>query len=329
MPHIAFISRILLIVLGLGTLETGVSVAANTAMASLNQTGGSVEVIQAQDQKRIKGRDGLLLYATDTVKTGDNGHTTILFRDGSEVRLFENTEFVIEEAAELETQERSFNYKFLMKLGSMWGKFVRGRQKTKIQSSNATIGVKGTVLRLKDSEESATIAVAEGALAVENGTSSVILESGKRLAAFTNEDQLEDKLEDIPYRLVMAPEKFHMDFRNSNEETVRIGIQMIDIMKGSNIKKPGRVYLQSNYYNTFFPNSVALDSSGFTRIPVVIRSPNLDDDTFDGKVIIWAVMDDPTYDDVGDGSIMLTIKMPGKRKYMRVDADSGTIIPVE
>ena len=70
---------------------------AQDAVATLYSSTGVVEVTLSKSMRTTQGREGLLLYERDLIYTGV-GEATILFRDGSEIRLFENTEFQIQEA---------------------------------------------------------------------------------------------------------------------------------------------------------------------------------------------------------------------------------------
>lgn len=302
---------------------------ANTAIASLDQVSGFVEVIAVKDKKILRGKEGLLLFVDDIVRTQVDGVCSIIFRDGSETRLFESTEFLISQSDELKTAERSFRRTILMKVGALWGKFVKGRQNTRIQTSNATIAVKGNVVRIKDDGQEATVSVVEGAVSVENAVSSIVLQAGQQLQPFRKSDHLKEKIMEIPYRLSLISEKYQLGWEDLQEGLFRIQIQMLDILHGNNIKRAGRVYLQSNYYNLALPEDVRLDHNGFARIPVKIQPPYAGDHQFDGKIIIWAVMDGANYNNVGEGSVLINMKMPSKRRHIQVDADSGRIVPKE
>ncbi len=312
-----------------GTINNNLLYGNETAIASLDETEGFVEVKPARDQKSVTAKDGFLLYVGDVIQTQSDGETTVIFRSGSEIRLFEDTEFIVDGAEELSSEKRSFNYKLSMKTGALWGNFVRGRQKTKINIGTATIGVKGTVFRIRNDGETANISITEGEILVENETSSITLEAGKRLNAFNKTDNLQDKVEEIPYRLSLQADKYYLEFKEPVEETVRLSIQMVDVFQRKNVKKAGKVYLQSNYYNVEFPENVTLNRRGFVRIPVKINIPHADDNNFDGKVVIWAAMGSGSIDDVGAGNVFIQMKVPGKRRHIRVDANTGNIMSVE
>lgn len=301
--------------------------AAETAVASLTRVEGSVEVKIFKTKKSVMAREGLLLFQEDFISTGNGGKTTILFRDGSEIRLFGNSELSLQQAIEDTTKKRSFQYKFIMKLGSFWGKFIQGRQKTSIETPTTTIGVKGTALRVTDDGKTASIALTEGAATVENAVGSLDLMPGQRLKDFKREDDLKDKVEQIPFKLQMKTENYQLDLSQANEATIRVTIQMSNTVNGENVKKGGRIYLGSNYYNVEFPKNVALDNSGFARIPILIRKPHSSDREFDGKVVIWAVMDELHLDDVGEGNLQIQLSNPTNRR-MQIDVNSGQVSPL-
>ena len=70
-----------------------------------------------------------------------------------------------------------------------------------------------------------------------------------------------------------------------------------------------------------------LNQNGTVRIPVQIKPPHPSDRQFDGKIVVWAVMDGANYEDVGEGNLFLNVKMPGKRKEIMIDVD-GRITPL-
>ena len=73
---------------------------AQDVVATLYLSTGVVEVILSKSMRTTQGREGLPFYERDLIRKGVDGKATILFRDGSKIRLFENTEFQIQEASE-------------------------------------------------------------------------------------------------------------------------------------------------------------------------------------------------------------------------------------
>ena len=94
-------------------------------VASLDRLEGRAQVLVAETNRRITGRNGLLLKVGDTVITREKSRVTIKFRDGSEVRLFPKSEFVIQASKESRSKRRAFTYRLFLKLGSIWGSSCR------------------------------------------------------------------------------------------------------------------------------------------------------------------------------------------------------------
>ena len=56
-------------------------------MATLYPSTGVVEITLSKSMRTTQGREGLLLYERDLVRTGVDGKAIILLRDGSEIRI--------------------------------------------------------------------------------------------------------------------------------------------------------------------------------------------------------------------------------------------------
>ena len=61
------------------------------AIASLLQIEGGVEVVTDKSPKGRRGRDGMLLYGGNKIRTSGKSKTTVEYRDGSRIRLFQNS----------------------------------------------------------------------------------------------------------------------------------------------------------------------------------------------------------------------------------------------
>ena len=68
---------------------------AQDAVATLCSSTGVVEVTLSKSMRTTQGREGLLLYERDLVRTGVDGKATILFRDGSEIRSVSYTHLTL------------------------------------------------------------------------------------------------------------------------------------------------------------------------------------------------------------------------------------------
>ena len=291
-------------------------------VASLSRLEGRVQVIQADSGKSVQGRNGLLLKEGDTVVTKDQTRVTIKFRDGSEVRMFPNSRFLVQGVRE-SSGNRNFSYKLFLKLGSVWGQFTPQRKTASIGMPTATIGIKGTTLRAVHRDGKGRVSLTEGKVDVTNDRGSVTLVPGKRLADFTRGDDLRKKIQDIPYKLDMKADKRELKFPGSKAEEVFLNVQLVNIKNGSQVSRAGKVYLRSNYDSISFPPQVELSQRGFARVPVKISPPEAADDSLDGNIYIWSVLDEETGDDTAEGRVLFTFPVKGTKERIRVESDSG------
>ena len=307
-------------------LLTGVGIQAHgqeeEIIASLQRLSGPVSVLQARTNETVQGRTGLLLRAGDTVITAEEARATIKFRDGSEVRLFPNTNFRVE-AKEREGRERLFKVNLLMKLGSFWGNFVKRRQVVSINTPTATIGIKGTTLRVVERDGQARVAITEGLIEVSNDRDKVDLQAGQRLPNFTRTDTLADKVEDIPFKIDLKSDKRDLEFPGNQPEEVFITVQLIDIKSGRPVRRSGPLYLRSNYDKIDYPTVANLDARGFARVALRIAPPEPADSDLNGNVFVWALLDQEDADDTAEGRILFTIPIPEGQERIRVESETG------
>jgi FecR protein len=291
-------------------------------IASLQRIEGSVSVVQAANKETVQGRNGLLLHGGDTVVTGQSARATIKFRDGSEIRLFPNTNFVVE-AKEKEGSERVFSVNLVMKIGSFWGNFVKQRQVANISTPTATIGIKGTTLRVVERDGQARVALTEGLIAVNNDRESVELQPGQRLPNFTRTDSLADKVQTIPFKLDLRSDQKKLEFRNNQPEEVFISIQIVDIKSSNPVRRAGPVYLRSNYDKIEYPSQAILDERGFARVAIKVMPPEASDSELNGNVYVWALLDQEQADDTAEGRILFTIPIPSGQERIRIESKTG------
>ena len=67
------------------------------AIATLLETEGAVEAVTAKTPKGRRGINGMLLFAGDKINTAENSKATIEYRDGSRVRLFQNSQLILKQ----------------------------------------------------------------------------------------------------------------------------------------------------------------------------------------------------------------------------------------
>ncbi|HEX7928380.1 MAG TPA: FecR family protein [bacterium] len=292
-------------------------------VASLQNMLGRVQVVQKANGETVQGRVGLLLRAGDTIVTADDSRATIKFRDGSEIRLFQNTRFVLQGAKESVGQDRSFKYDLLLRAGSLWGNFVKQRQAASISTPTATIGIKGTTLRITEQGNTARVALTEGVIDVSNERKTIELEPGKRLTDFSRVDDLATKVQPIPYKVEMRSEKRKLAFGSNQPEEVFITLQLTNVTTGREVPRAATIYFRSNYDKITYPPMAKLDQRGFARVPLTFQPPEAADAQLAGNVYVWAVVDSADADDTGEGRILFNIPVKQGEERIKVDADKG------
>lgn len=290
-------------------------------VASIKQKIGEVTILR--ESRTLAGRTGLILKDQDTVTTSRNGKVTIIFRDGSEIRLFQNTTFKIERTRESDGNQRGFFNRFRLKLGSFWGKFARSRQRTTIQTPTATCGIKGTNVSFFESPEGLGISLSNGLVELRNETERMMLTPGKMVQGIQRQGSIKDKVKDIPYRLMLKAET-SLEVPETGTRTVTLSVQLMNMKTQNNANKSGKVYFSSNIDKVIFP-PVMLNSRGFANFQATVK-PFQEVDFGKGKLDVFAVMDGDDVMNVGSGFMTLPLKTEDKRtKTFHIDAAGGII----
>jgi len=295
----------------------------DAVVGSLQNLAGRVQVIQKANGETVAGRVGLLLKAGDTVVTAEQSRATIKFRDGSEIRLFQNSRFVLQMAKESAGSDRSFRYDLSLKVGSIWGLFTKQRQTAMINTPTATIGIKGTTLRVTEQDNKGRVALTEGSIEVKNDRTTIELEPGKRVVDFTRVDDLAQKVEAIPFKLEIRSEKRNLTFENNQPEEVFVTLQLTDIKSGREVARAATIYFRSNYDKITYPQVAKLDQRGFARLPLTVAPPEPADAQLNGNVYVWAVIDQEDADDTAEGRALFNIPVPAGQDRVRIEADKG------
>ena len=292
-------------------------------VASLDRLEGRAQVIVSATNRTVSGRNGLLLKDGDTVVTKEKSRVTVKFRDGSEVRLFPKSQFVIQATKESKSKQRAFSYRLFLKLGSIWGKFAPQRQVASVGMPTATIGIKGTTFRAVHRNDKGRVALTEGRVEVRNERSKVDLVPGKRLPDFSATEDLTKIVQDIPLKVDIKSEKRKLAFPSNQPEEVFVSLQLINIKSGAEVHRAGKVYFRSNYGRISYPPVSNLNQRGFARVPIVVTPPTPADDKLDGNIYVWAVIDEEEADDTAEGKILFTIPVRSGKERIRIESNTG------
>ncbi len=116
------------------------------------------------------------LYVGDIVATGASTKLTLLFGDGAQVRLRENT------AVQIESPSAARGKANLLRVlgGEIWARLRPGNT---IGTRTAALGVLGTEIRLATTDDSSTLTVIEGAVDFHNDFGAVKVETNQQSVA--------------------------------------------------------------------------------------------------------------------------------------------------
>lgn len=295
------------------------------AVASFGKVRGNVQVIR--QTRKIPGRTGLILNDNDVVVTGPSSRATIVFRDGSEIRLFQDTRFVIEKSVESKEGSRRFINDFKLKVGSFWGKFMRGKQHTRISTPTATIGIKGTNVTFHQSPNGQLdMSLSNGLISVENEDETIDLQPGHRIQKMTRKGSITEKVSMMPYKISIQPDRAQFNVPGPGRTTeIDFTLQMVDIKTGRNVARKGEVYMTVEVDKIAFPERIVLNNRGYARLKAQVR-PFQTADYRNGQVEVLAVMDGVEFIDVGSGTAILTYDVPKKAsRTIRVDMKTGSV----
>jgi hypothetical protein len=316
----------LLIFLLTSPLKAQVSV----PVASIHELDGLVQMTPQQTGRTLVARSGSFLGEEDVLETGKDGRVTILFRNGSKIRLFENTRLSIQKALEANIVNRAFEIEIQLHTGSLRANFLPGQQIATIRTPQATIKVNGTVFRMEENQKAGTtISLTEGKLLVNNGVSSMELLPGQRLSEVKYLDGLSTKLEEMKTQIFMSLIPENVDLSEFTTQNMTLTLQLANLQSSKIVRTRGNVYLESDFYNLRLPSMTTLDSSGFVRVPARIRPPRVSDKAFDGQIVVRAFLDSSHHNVHGEGSLVVNTQGTQPKRKLLIDANQGTVRSLE
>jgi hypothetical protein len=283
-----------------------------------------------QTGRTLVARSGSFLGEEDVLETGKDGRVTILFRNGSKIRLFENTRLSIQKALEANIVNRAFEIEIQLHTGSLRANFLPGQQIATIRTPQATIKVNGTVFRMEENQKAGTtISLTEGKLLVNNGVSSMELLPGQRLSEVKYLDGLSTKLEEMKTQIFMSLIPENVDLSEFTTQNMTLTLQLANLQSSKIVRTRGNVYLESDFYNLRLPSMTTLDSSGFVRVPARIRPPRVSDKAFDGQIVVRAFLDSSHHNVHGEGSLVVNTQGTQPKRKLLIDANQGTVRSLE
>ena len=140
---------------------------------------------------------------------------------------------------------------------------------------------------------------------------------------FTRTDDLQTKIEAIPFKIDLKSETRDLDFTGNRPAEAFLTIQMIDIQTGANVARSGPLYLRSNYDGITYPQNPVLDARGFARVPLIFSPPDSSDADLDGNIYVWALLDQEDADDTQEGRALFRFNIGSSTERFEIEAETG------
>ena len=299
-----------LITISLSLLSFSVQVPAmaktSPALAILSRLKGEVKAGPAK--KLSVGFNGKMLRNGYRIRTEKKSGATIFFNDGSEVRLFGSTEMTI--GARKSHNSRWVRYRLVLRSGSFWGSFTRGKNPVEIGGGDLRLQLSDSSLRFTKKRSGNNISVSSGIIKVFNKVSSVIIRTGQRLYHVQKTDFLPQKVTLVPNQIKLQIEPSAPAFSTNKTLKLNLHFQVVRLGTDHTVKRSGPVLLTSDYYNLTLPDSIQLNADGHARTSIEVKPPRSNDRTFEGSITFNAIIDQYGYDDLNGASLKIKFINP-------------------
>ena len=272
--------------------------------AVLSQIQGKIKAGPAKIM--VEGTNGLLLRHRHRVKTEKDGKATVFIKDGSEIRLFADTELIV--GAKKSRNSRWMRYRLVLLSGSFWGHFVREKNPVEISGGSMRLQVSDASIRFSKKKTGTDISVLNGTVRVFNKSSFVKLHGGQRLYQIQKNDFMPQKVSIIPNQLKLSLGPSEPVFHGDKTIELNLNLQVVRYGSDRAVERPGPVHLRANYYNLEIPDSIRLNTDGNAKAKIKVAPPSSEDHTFEGSVTFHAIMDQKGFDDVRDGTFKVKFR---------------------
>jgi hypothetical protein len=148
-------------------------------VAYIGEVSGEVTVVKANPGEEIPAEIGTLLISGDTLKTGADSYTSIIFQDdGSRVKLGENAMLTLN----VSRKQKKLNKKMKLGRGKVWAKVTKKRDTDfQVNTPTSVASVKGTDFIVEEHDWGETwVWVLEGTVELSNGKKKVDVNKGEK-----------------------------------------------------------------------------------------------------------------------------------------------------
>ncbi len=303
--------------------QQGKSKASNVAV--FTAVDGVVEVRHALDRYE-QAVTGSTLSEGDEILTSKNGGASVLFRDGSRLRVIARSSLIIQSIQELWPRSRRFRVHLYLKKGALWGYFTRFlTPDSHLQLPSGKIALRDATFRVVQTARWARVASTDKPLLVENIRSRTQVPPGWGLRAFHQTHNLKPRLIPTPLRLEIGLIDPHKPLQQSPEEErfIDIQIRLLD-RRGNTVSRPGQVHLYSDHYFAVPPSRIALNPQRPTTARVLIKLLRGVPLPPDGT-LIRAIWEGAQPDHVREGRALLPISASKSNRpvLLSIDARKG------
>jgi len=257
--------------------------------ATLVRNGKNIQVVQKLELKEH-----------DFVKTGKNAKVKIFFKDNTAVSLGQNTSFEID--SYLFTGKQDSNIKFKVLKGFF--KTVTGEigkiapKRFKLQTKNATIGIRGTVFAAEVGDDADVVMCTDGRIMLFTPNGDIEVNSGSRAYARTfgapqvkqySQKEKEQLIKNAGWHGSMTLEELKEFIKKNFKEPLRS--QLLAAIENIYDKdsSESRQTIVQNADDIGFVDEITINDREFDELPRDIEFYS--DDLEDGKVIVRGILE--------------------------------------
>ena len=244
----------------------------------------------------------LELKEHDFIKTGNNAKVKMFFKDNTAVSLGQNTIFEIDKYFFTGKKDSQIKFKVLKGFfKTVTGKIGKiAPKRFKLQTKNATIGIRGTVFAAKVGNDADVVMCTDGrivlftpngAITVDNGKKGSIERGGKTHVSEYTQEQKERLIKEAGWHGSMSMRELIEYIKNNFEEPLRsqllAAVQNIYDKDSSESKSVSVV--SQNADDISFVDDITINGREFDELPKEIEFYS--DDIKNGKVIVEGLLE--------------------------------------
>ena len=275
-------------------------------IAVLSQVSGEVRMWQDQHKTSQKVTEGVLLSANHYLRTLADGKVTLLLRDGSEVRMLENTQLHLARKAE-RLLTPSGSLRFILYQGTLNAWFRQRSTPHQFTTPALSIESGKADFQIQATKYHTSLAVSSNFVRIRNRASTLVLKAGSRIYRAKVSDKLFRTVNPVPHALqlkFLTPPKPP----DPNSSTpIEFSVSLVHRGRNDRVDHPGLIRLTTNHYGLELPGLVPLKHNGRAVVRGTLKPPHPNDLLFSGNVTIRATTDNLGLFGVERGLLSFTI----------------------